>query len=215
MFKHQSKIDSLCFPETLNKMIVINAPSFFPTIWNLIKRWVDPRTTDKIEIYSSRSKWEKRLKELVHDDQLLSDYGGTGPSFDEVSLSRNEDEMVIREEMELIRIKSSSVKRIVLNHEERLDLITYKKAAVGADILVSREEKSQNIIAIAEVQSASLSESLQETKSHAKHIVARNIKGPGIIHIKVQPIERNTSSHDYLLLVGNVKRRYSIFSGVF
>lgn len=74
--KIQSQIDSLCFPETLNRMIVINAPGFFSVTWRLIKGWIDARTANKVEIYSSRKKWEKRLVELIERDNLPSDYGG-------------------------------------------------------------------------------------------------------------------------------------------
>jgi len=76
IIKEQSKIDSLCFPETMSKMIMINSPVFFSASWRLIKGWLDPRTTSKIEVYSGRSYWEKRLKELVDEDVLPSDYGG-------------------------------------------------------------------------------------------------------------------------------------------
>lgn len=37
IIKLQAEIDSLCFPETLHKFFIINAPSAFPMIWNIIK----------------------------------------------------------------------------------------------------------------------------------------------------------------------------------
>jgi len=80
IIKEQAFIDSLCFPETMAKMVIINAPTFFAATWSIIKGYIDARTSSKVDVYSSRSKWEKKLKELAEEDQIPSDYGGTGPS---------------------------------------------------------------------------------------------------------------------------------------
>ena len=79
IIKQQTAIDSICFPETMSKMLIINAPSFFAATWRLIKGWLDPRTAAKIEVIASKTASEKRLLELVEEEQLPSDYGGTGP----------------------------------------------------------------------------------------------------------------------------------------
>lgn len=80
IIKEQAAIDSVCFPETMNKMLIVNAPTFFAATWRIIKGWLDPRTANKIEVISSKSAGEKRLLELVESVQLPSDYGGTGPN---------------------------------------------------------------------------------------------------------------------------------------
>lgn len=79
IIKDQAAIDSICFPETMSKMLIVNAPSFFAATWRLIKGWLDPRTASKIEVISSRSAMEKRLLEFIDADKLPSDYGGTAP----------------------------------------------------------------------------------------------------------------------------------------
>jgi hypothetical protein len=79
IIKEQSSVDSLCFPETMNKMVLVNAPRFFAATWSLIRGWLDPRTASKISVITSRKVWEKKLLELVDEDQLPSDYGGTAP----------------------------------------------------------------------------------------------------------------------------------------
>jgi hypothetical protein len=76
--KEQAAIDSVCFPETMHKMIIVNAPTFFSATWRLIRGWLDPRTANKIEVISSKAAYAKRLLELIDPDQLPSDYGGTG-----------------------------------------------------------------------------------------------------------------------------------------
>ena len=80
IIKEQSAIDSLCFPETMNKMFIINGPRFFGATWSLIKGWLDPRTAGKIEVISAKKTWSKRLLEFVEEEQLPSDYGGKGPN---------------------------------------------------------------------------------------------------------------------------------------
>ena len=77
--KEQSFVDSLCFPETMNKMFIINAPKFFTATFNIIKGWLDPRTANKVHVISNRKTWEKALLEHIDPDQLPVDYGGTGP----------------------------------------------------------------------------------------------------------------------------------------
>ncbi|KAL3931125.1 MAG: hypothetical protein SGARI_004284 [Bacillariaceae sp.] len=79
IIKEQSAIDSLCFPETMNKMYIINGPRFFGATWSIIKGWLDARTANKIEVISSRKQWEKALLDYVDAEQLPSDYGGKGP----------------------------------------------------------------------------------------------------------------------------------------
>jgi CRAL/TRIO domain len=79
IIKTQAAVDSVCFPETMNKMFIINGPFFFSATWSIIKGWLDPRTSSKIEVISSRKAWEKRLLDLVESDSLPCDYGGTGP----------------------------------------------------------------------------------------------------------------------------------------
>jgi CRAL/TRIO domain len=78
--KEQAAIDSICFPETMSKMLIVNAPTYFAATWRIIKGWLDARTAAKIEVISSRATMEKRLLEFIDADQLPSDYGGTGPS---------------------------------------------------------------------------------------------------------------------------------------
>ena len=90
--KEQAAIDSVCFPETMNKMLIVNAPTFFSATWSLIKGWLDARTAAKIEVISNRAKMQKRLLELVDPDQLPSDYGGVGEDTNQTLKSQSHGE---------------------------------------------------------------------------------------------------------------------------
>jgi hypothetical protein len=84
IIKEQSFIDSLCFPETMSKMIIVNAPRFFAVTWQVIRGWLDARTAAKVEVISSRKASEKRLLELVDAEYLPSDSAGQGPNTQEI-----------------------------------------------------------------------------------------------------------------------------------
>ncbi|TDL23192.1 CRAL/TRIO domain-containing protein [Rickenella mellea] len=62
------------YPETLGSIAVVNAPSFFPTIWNWIKGWFDEGTRDKIHILGRDS--ASTLLTLVNAPDLPKTYGG-------------------------------------------------------------------------------------------------------------------------------------------
>ncbi len=68
-----SKLATANYPETLHRIAVVNAPSFFPIIWGWIKGWFDEVTRDKIYILA---KDMDKLKEVVHEEDLPKAYGG-------------------------------------------------------------------------------------------------------------------------------------------
>jgi len=45
---------------------------------------IDPRTAKRIQVFSSAAKGTARLRELVADSQIPSDYAGTGPSLNSI-----------------------------------------------------------------------------------------------------------------------------------
>eukprot|EP00978_Attheya_sp_CCMP212_P019414 scaffold54396_cov45-Attheya_sp.AAC.1 len=77
------------FPETMHCCVIVNAPSFFTIAWKLIKKFIDARTSSKIEIYSSTKEGKKRLLELIDGKSVPSDYGGSAPSMSSL-ISKNQ-----------------------------------------------------------------------------------------------------------------------------
>ena len=74
------KLDNVCYPEMLGKMVIINAPGFCVGFFNMMKSWLDPRTQNKIEMLGSGPETTKRLLELVSKENLPAIYGGMAPN---------------------------------------------------------------------------------------------------------------------------------------
>lgn len=85
-------IDNICYPETLGKMFVVNAPWLAVTTWGLIKTWLDPRTQAKIEIFGSVTPdVTARLLTVIPEETLPKSLGGKG---DEVFIKKEHADLV-------------------------------------------------------------------------------------------------------------------------
>jgi len=73
-FAEASRLATAHYPETLGSIVVVNAPSFFPTIWNWIKGWFDEVTRSKIHILGKDP--GPTLRNLVEPVDLPKSYGG-------------------------------------------------------------------------------------------------------------------------------------------
>ncbi|KAL3204583.1 hypothetical protein MRX96_011581 [Rhipicephalus microplus] len=71
------------YPECLEKVIVINAPSFYSILWKYARMILSDRTADKFEVYG-KDDWKKRLLEIADADSLPACWGGNmvGPNGD-------------------------------------------------------------------------------------------------------------------------------------
>ena len=211
LLKHQSAVDSLCFPEVMNRMIVINAPAYFSATWKIVRRWIDPRTQSKIEIYSYRSSWEKRLLELIDVDKLPSDFGGVGPTIESAILTgKFNEEPISRRVIELMNIKSHSNCSLELSDDESCDVLVFTNSLMGAEFSVTPAEDDTRIFGKAQVQATSnVDSSVSDSEEDSsvtldRKNVARNIVGPG--KFKIHAISNKTRlSKEHFLVVMNVR----------
>ncbi|RPB26219.1 CRAL/TRIO domain-containing protein [Terfezia boudieri ATCC MYA-4762] len=77
--QESAKIASDRYPETLHRQYIVNAPSFFPTVWGWIKKWFDPVTTSKITILSGSltlKELREQLEVCIAPENLPKKYGG-------------------------------------------------------------------------------------------------------------------------------------------
>ncbi|CAN7985264.1 unnamed protein product [Ixodes hexagonus] len=71
------------YPETLERCLFINAPSFFPFFWKLVRSFVTEKTATKIEVYPQEG-WKPVLLKYIDPSLLPVHWGGDrlGPDGD-------------------------------------------------------------------------------------------------------------------------------------
>ncbi|XP_027347958.1 phosphatidylinositol/phosphatidylcholine transfer protein SFH12 [Abrus precatorius] len=82
------KIDGDNYPETLNRMFIINAGSGFRILWNTVKSFLDPKTTSKIHVLGN--KYQSKLLEMIDASELPEFLGGTCTCADQGGCMRSD-----------------------------------------------------------------------------------------------------------------------------
>ncbi|CAK9320700.1 unnamed protein product [Citrullus colocynthis] len=82
------KIDGENYPETLNRMFIINAGSGFRMLWNTVKTFLDPKTTAKIHVLGN--KYQSKLLEIIDSSELPEFLGGTCTCTDQGGCMRSD-----------------------------------------------------------------------------------------------------------------------------
>ncbi|KAK4274792.1 hypothetical protein QN277_017967 [Acacia crassicarpa] len=82
------KIDGDYYPETLNRMFIINAGPGFKLLWNTVKTFLDPKTTSKIHVLGN--KFQSKLLEIIDTSELPEFLGGSCICIDQGGCMRSD-----------------------------------------------------------------------------------------------------------------------------
>ena len=209
VMKSMAKINQ-CFPEVLNCMIVLNAPAFFSFSWAVIRKFIDPRTAAKIKIFSDEKKGKTYLFERVEKDQILSDFGGTGPSFDEV-LQEEQGLSMKRRMVELLSMAPKGKKKFEfeLSDGETARFEAYTRSTSGGKITVF---KCDEVVEEMEVKRENMcKENLSNgngpnttNSGPYRNKLASVLEGPASYKVIVETKLSEGKEQDHFLLVGDV-----------
>ena len=75
---HLQKVSGMAtnhYPESVDKIFIVGAPSFFPTIWGYITKWFDPTITSKIIVLPT-GKAQEALTGWIDPSDLPVAFGG-------------------------------------------------------------------------------------------------------------------------------------------
>mmetsp|Transcript_21077 Transcript_21077/g.29756 ORF Transcript_21077/g.29756 Transcript_21077/m.29756 type:complete len:471 (+) Transcript_21077:228-1640(+) len=75
--KSTAKFTGAHYPERSGYIMVINVPSWFKIIWNVVKPLIDPVTQEKVYILRGKDEIFKNLLERVPIENIPPEYGGT------------------------------------------------------------------------------------------------------------------------------------------
>lgn len=194
--KEQSTIDSLCFPETMNKMYIVNGPRFFSATWKLIKSWIDPRTASKVEVVSSRKIWEAKLLEIIDEEQLPSDYGGKATDTVTSSEQENYSGSVKKVHTEVIYVRGSGSATFEIAEGEELEVYIYTRAKVGAKFSIVDAKTKAEIVPNIEVKHTG-GETDKDMPTH-KLLTEAKLAGPVSIKVKADSNAGRFTTNNFL-----------------
>jgi len=202
IIQKQTEIDSLCFPETMERMIVVNVPRFFALTWRLIKGWIDPRTAGKVELISTRKHWEARLKELVDLDQLPSDYGGKAEDT-EATLMKTAPGGMVRQITDLWHVRTHHAHTFEIGPSEEVEVVVYTRGTSGSTFSVmDKDHKGKVFVKGVDVKHTGNPTDENEPPTNVTITSESRIAGPS--HIKVKADSKSgrfAGSETYLVVL--------------
>lgn len=144
------------FPETLHCLVIINAPSWFGLVWSGVRKFIDPRTASKIEVFTNSKRGIARMRELIDNSQIPSDYGGTGPSLAEAASgvsaagsstnhhasapqSVNSSKVVVLNKVMYLKNHQEKSKKFEVKENQTMTVTIYTRCKKGAKASIFRE----------------------------------------------------------------------------
>ena len=178
------------FPETLHCLLIINAPSWFGLVWSVIRKVIDARTASKIEVFTNSKKGMARMREMIDNSQIPSDYGGTGPSLaqaaagisagsTDASNPQNSSKVVVLNKVLHLKSHQEKCKEFVLEQGQTMTLKVYSRCHSGVTAKIVREGSESPVIE---------KEVVGEEEGKPYIVVLGDVSGPGNFEVRLKSI---------------------------
>jgi hypothetical protein len=198
-------------------MLILNAPGFFSMFWGLIKKFVDPRTAQRIQVFSSREKGLAALRKLVAVEEIPVDYGGTNKSVKQAFMEEAADPLLKRQDIELVHVnrkgKTSATMEWKLTEDEYLQIGVYTRSVSAATVTV---EFNGDVYATGTAAAAAASNIGSDglVALPKCNVIVQSLQGPGTVRVGLSDLDNadkkvngNRTSRGYFLLVCDVRQQ--------
>mmetsp|Transcript_41487 Transcript_41487/g.99396 ORF Transcript_41487/g.99396 Transcript_41487/m.99396 type:complete len:573 (+) Transcript_41487:105-1823(+) len=137
-----------CFPETMNRTYLVNVSRTFSIVWALVKIFLEARTLAKIGFFSNADKATQDLEKFVDSEELLSDYGGRGPSYMDVLAAQQKElgngctRFIVKH---MVVTKRDCEFQFAVNQDEKIySVVVYTKSDHSTDFTVVKGSGNKN-----------------------------------------------------------------------
>lgn len=204
MFQSLQQVDAVAavFPEMLHCLVIINAPSFFTNLWHVvIKHFVDAKTRELVDIYSSAEKGKAKLLELIDEKELPRDYGGLALSTDQIILREGRtDHVPLRQIVKLVHARRKPQEfDIALESRERVEITIYTRSTAPVDFVLLNGQ--------AEVVHRRHWQAKQGSPLPACFGFEHTVNGPGEFTLQSSLSNSHASGSHHFLVIGEVFRK--------
>jgi hypothetical protein len=166
-----------------------------------MKSWITPRTRAKVEIYSQRTQWEPRISELVHVNELPSDYGGNGTPTHVLLEQQTHEEGVLRQYVYTLTVcKSAKTGNMELKEGEDMELFVLTRSLrEGVFFFCFKSGDHINKALMASPWVAKHHGKGLEEENPTRVTLSHRVKGPCNFHLKVNCDTGAWSSESFLV----------------
>lgn len=199
-------------------MLIINAPGFFSMFWGLIKKFIDPRTAQRIQVFSNEEKGLAALRKLVDEEEIPVDYGGKNKSVKQAFMDEAADPALKKQEIELLQVKrkgtASLTSSLALSAGEYMEIRVYTRSVSAAEITVEFNGDIYATVPVMCCWSTSSDPAGGTTSTPLPNSVevVDKLLGPGTVNIVAKDldnVDKNKSSagasRGFFLVVCNIK----------
>ncbi len=185
--------------------------------WGLIRKFIDPRTAQRIQVFSNTEKGYAALRKLVDIDEIPVDYGGKNKSVKQAFLDEAADPLLKKQEIELLHIKRKgnleANTEFTLAKDEYAEICVYSRSVSSANITVEFNGDTYASVTAKCSWSTGADSAGGTTRTPLPKstVVARELRGPGTVKFRAQDLDDvdkkvgSGSSRGFFLLLCNIK----------